>query len=130
MDYYILCVLGDGCLQRDICNLALTSKQTINSALKKMEKQGLLRLCLFHGAEQRHGFRCDFLCTDAGLSDRLRAGSADVPGVERHLDLDSRGGISGDSGDCIAADRQPQEIQLLLISESASLPAQGRMHFF
>ena len=33
--YYTLCVLGDGCLQRDICNLALTSKQTINSALKK-----------------------------------------------------------------------------------------------
>ena len=56
-------------MQRNICNLALTSKQTINSALKKMEKQGLLRLCLFHGAEQRHGFRCDLLCTDAGLSD-------------------------------------------------------------
>lgn len=33
--YYTLCVMGDGCLQRDICNLALTSKQTINSALKK-----------------------------------------------------------------------------------------------
>ena len=38
--YYTICVLGDGCLQRDVCNLALTSKQTINSALKKMEKQG------------------------------------------------------------------------------------------
>ena len=41
---YALYLLGDGCLQRDICNLALTSKQTINSALKKMEKQGFLRL--------------------------------------------------------------------------------------
>lgn len=48
--YYILCVLGDGCLQRDICNLALTSKQTINSALKKMEKQELLLLLRQHTA--------------------------------------------------------------------------------
>lgn len=47
MDYYILCVLGDGCLQRDICNLALTSKQTIHSALKKMEKQGFFGSAFF-----------------------------------------------------------------------------------
>ena len=42
--YYAITVLGDGCRQRDICALALSRKQTINSALKKMEKQGLLRL--------------------------------------------------------------------------------------
>lgn len=50
--YYTLCVLGDGCLQRDICNLALTSKQTINSALKKMEKQGFLWLEAGKGREK------------------------------------------------------------------------------
>lgn len=38
--YYTICVLGDGCLQRDVCNLALTSKQTINSALKKWRNRG------------------------------------------------------------------------------------------
>lgn len=50
--YYTICVLGDGCLQRDVCNLALTSKQTINSALKKMEKQGLLQLETGKGREK------------------------------------------------------------------------------
>lgn len=51
--YYAICVLGNGRLQRDICNLALTRKQTINSALKKMEKQGLLRLESGRGREKQ-----------------------------------------------------------------------------
>ena len=41
---YALCALGDGCLQRDICALSFTSKQTINSAIRKMEREGLLYL--------------------------------------------------------------------------------------
>lgn len=50
--YYTITILGNGCLQRDICNLALTRKQTVNSALKKMEKQGLLRLESGKGREK------------------------------------------------------------------------------
>ena len=41
---YALCVLGDGCLQRDVCALSFTSKQTINSSIRKLEREGLLRL--------------------------------------------------------------------------------------
>ena len=41
---YALCVLGDGCLQRDVCALSFTSKQTIHSAIQKLEQDGLLRL--------------------------------------------------------------------------------------
>ena len=41
---YALCVLGDGCLQRDVCALSFTSKQTIHSSSRKLEQDGLLRL--------------------------------------------------------------------------------------
>ncbi len=41
---YALCVLGDGCLQRDVCALSFTSKQTIHSSIRKLERDGLLRL--------------------------------------------------------------------------------------
>ncbi len=41
---YALCVLGDGCLQRDVCALSFTSKQTIHSSIRKLEQDGLLRL--------------------------------------------------------------------------------------
>lgn len=41
---YALCVLGDGCLQRDVCALSFTSKQTIHSSIQKLEQDGLLRL--------------------------------------------------------------------------------------
>lgn len=37
---YAICVLGDGCLQRDICREAFTSKQTINSSVRNLEKKG------------------------------------------------------------------------------------------
>ena len=47
--YYTICVLGDGCLQRDVCNLALTSKQTINSAVKKLEKMDFVELKMESG---------------------------------------------------------------------------------
>ena len=41
---YALCVLGDGCLQRDVCELSFTSKQTIHSSIRKLEREGLLYL--------------------------------------------------------------------------------------
>ena len=39
---YAVCQLGDGCLQRDICSLSATSKQTINSSIRKLEQEGLI----------------------------------------------------------------------------------------
>ena len=36
--------LGDGCLQRDICRTSCIPKQTINSAIRKMEQKELLYL--------------------------------------------------------------------------------------
>lgn len=35
---------GDGCLQRDICAYSFLSKQTVNSSVHRLEKQGILRL--------------------------------------------------------------------------------------
>ena len=46
----VLCVLymiyekGDGCLLYDICNESGISKQTINSAIRKLENEGILYL--------------------------------------------------------------------------------------
>lgn len=37
---YAVCQLGDGCLQRDIRSLSATSKQTINSSIRKLEREG------------------------------------------------------------------------------------------
>ena len=37
---YAICEFGDGCLQRDICSLSATSKQTINSSIRKLEREG------------------------------------------------------------------------------------------
>lgn len=36
--------LGDGCLQRDICKTSCIPKQTINSSIRKLEKEGWIRL--------------------------------------------------------------------------------------
>ena len=36
--------LGDGCLQRDICRTSCIPKQTINSAIRKMEANGWIEL--------------------------------------------------------------------------------------
>lgn len=41
---YVLCELGDGCLQKDICERSYLSKQTIHSAVRKLEKEGFLIL--------------------------------------------------------------------------------------
>lgn len=41
---YALCTLGDGCLQKDICEITLLSKQTIHSSVRKLVKDGYLKL--------------------------------------------------------------------------------------
>ncbi len=41
---YIICEQGEGCLQRDICNMMCISKQTIHSAIHQLEQKGYLYL--------------------------------------------------------------------------------------
>lgn len=36
---YALYLLGDGCLQRDICDLSYISKQTINSSIRRLVEE-------------------------------------------------------------------------------------------
>ena len=45
--FYAICELGDGCLQRDICNMTFIPKQTVNSSIRNLEKEGYLTL--LHG---------------------------------------------------------------------------------
>jgi len=42
--FYSIYDLGNGCLQKDICNIACVSKQTINSSIRNLEKAGYIRL--------------------------------------------------------------------------------------
>lgn len=39
---YTIAVLGDGCLQRDICSAAYLSKQTVNSSIGRLKQDGFL----------------------------------------------------------------------------------------
>ncbi|MGN0996425.1 MAG: MarR family winged helix-turn-helix transcriptional regulator [Candidatus Ventricola sp.] len=41
---YVICGYGEECLLSEICRLSGTSKQTINSALRKLEKGDYVRL--------------------------------------------------------------------------------------
>ena len=41
---YTICNSGDACPLRDICRLSGLSKQTVNSAMKKLENDGYIRL--------------------------------------------------------------------------------------
>lgn len=41
---YALYVLGDGCQQKDICGYSGTSKQTIHSSVRNLEREGILRV--------------------------------------------------------------------------------------
>lgn len=49
--FYAIIALGDGCCQKDICNYAFTSKQTIHSAIHKLEKDGFISLKSGKGRE-------------------------------------------------------------------------------
>lgn len=57
---YVICMLGDGCLQRDICREVFISKQTVNSAVRKLEKKELLYL------EEKSGRDKKMLLTEKG----------------------------------------------------------------
>lgn len=41
---YSIYELGDGCLQRDICKVSYLAKQTVHSAIRKLEQEGLICL--------------------------------------------------------------------------------------
>ncbi len=41
---YTVCLQGDGCMLQEVVRLTGTSKQTINSALRKLEERGILYL--------------------------------------------------------------------------------------
>lgn len=51
--FYAIIVLGDGCCQKDICDYAFTSKQTIHSAIHRLEKEGFLYLKSAKGREMQ-----------------------------------------------------------------------------
>ena len=53
---YQLLDMGDGCLQRDICAEAFVSKQTVNSSIRTLERQGLIRLTPGRGREEHIHF--------------------------------------------------------------------------
>lgn len=57
---YAVCANGGSCPLGDICRLSGTSKQTINSALRRMEAEGLLYL------EASGGRKKQVRLTDAG----------------------------------------------------------------
>lgn len=56
--FYVLYNLGNGCLQKDICQETFLNKQTVNSAIRKMTLQGYLSLRPGHGREM-HLFLTD-----------------------------------------------------------------------
>lgn len=57
---YSVAVCGEGCTQKEICQLSCTKKQTINSAIQKMAKDGVLKL------EQGKGRRVYVFLTEEG----------------------------------------------------------------
>lgn len=42
--FYAIAELGDGCQQKDICQMTFVSKQTVNSSIRKLEKDGYILL--------------------------------------------------------------------------------------
>ena len=50
---YTVCRMGGDCAQKDICEQACVSKQTINSAIRKMEQKGFLYLEPGSGRDKR-----------------------------------------------------------------------------
>ncbi len=57
---YFICEMGEGCLQRDICNASFLSKQTIHSTIRKLQKDGILTL------KQGRGRDMHILLTEQG----------------------------------------------------------------
>lgn len=42
--FYTLSEMGDGCLQKDICQASCLPKQTVHSSIRKLEEEGYLTL--------------------------------------------------------------------------------------
>lgn len=59
---YSISELGDGCLQKDICNATCIPKQTIHSSIRQMEKTGYLTLSSGKGRSMH------IILTDLGKS--------------------------------------------------------------
>lgn len=57
---YTICNNGESCMLNDICKLSGTSKQTINSSLRKLESEGIVYL------ERANGRRKKVCLTDKG----------------------------------------------------------------
>ena len=57
---YTVCRIGGGCLQKDVCGQAYVSKQTVNSAIRKLEAAGYLYLAQGKGRDKH------IYLTDAG----------------------------------------------------------------
>ncbi len=51
--FYSIFELGEGCRQKDICNVCFLSKQTVHSAIRKMEEEGYLTLVSGKGREKQ-----------------------------------------------------------------------------
>lgn len=51
-----LCEIGEGCLQRDLCTELCMNKQTVNSAIRKMEKEELIYLTSGKGRDMHIQF--------------------------------------------------------------------------
>lgn len=56
--FYILYDLGDGCMQKDICYEAFANKQTVNSSIRKLEREGYIYLKQGRGRD-KHIFLTD-----------------------------------------------------------------------
>ena len=52
---YTICNYGDSCMLKDICHNCGLSKQTVNSALRKLEKEGIVYL---ESVDSRHKKVC------------------------------------------------------------------------
>ena len=50
---YTILELGEGCLQKDICNLNAVSKQTVHSSVKNLERDGIIEFRNEGGKEKR-----------------------------------------------------------------------------
>lgn len=77
---YTLCDAGGRCSVREVCRLGGMSKQTVNSALRRMEREGLIYL-------EAAGRGKDVCLTEAGggtgLPDRPAGNPGGEPGVCR-----------------------------------------------
>jgi DNA-binding MarR family transcriptional regulator len=63
---YAICNNGESCLLSDIIHLSGASKQTINSALRKLEAEGIVRLEAVNGKKKNVAHRA---CRQIGHDD-------------------------------------------------------------